>query len=147
MVNDAHIVLLAVLVAEDVEHVVGHQILHVLLLAAHGVGGQLPGLVDVAAQLQIGGLHLVGAHGDGGDLGGLVVDLDLHLDGIGHGTVLDGHFLGFLLDLTDVLGGGVGDDTLHHVPDHGQGHTDGGNDLGVLGQGVTHIQLLGGVGK
>ena len=58
----------------------------------------------------------------------------------------DGRVGGFLLQFADVLLGGVGDHALHHVADHGQGHADGGDDLGVLGDGVLQAHLLGAVG-
>ena len=70
----------------------------------------------------------------------------MNFNSVGRSTGTDGGVGSFLLQLLDVFLGRVRDNTFDNVTNHGQGNTDGGDDLGVLGDGVLQAHLLGAVG-
>ena len=106
------------------------------------VGGQLGGLLAGAFFQQVGGFDLGRAEGDGRQLGGLRVDFDMHIDAVRRCAALDCLVDGFRLDGADVLRRGVGHNALNDVAHHRQRNTDGGNDLGIFGDGVAQPHLV-----
>ena len=66
----------------------------------------------------------------------------MHIDAVRRCAALDGLVDGLGLDGTDVLRRGVGHNALNDIAHHRQCHTDGGNDLGVFGDGVAQPHLV-----
>ena len=106
------------------------------------VGCQLGGFLAGAFLQKVGRLDLGGAEGDGCQLGGLRVDFDMHIDAVRRCAALDRLVDGFRLDGADVLRRGVRPNALNDVAHHRQCHTDGRNDLGILGNGVAQPHLV-----
>ena len=118
---------------------------HVADLRAEVVRRQLHGFFLAALAQKVGCFNLGRAGRNCRDFAGLRVNLDVNLDGVGRSAGVDRGVHRLFLNLGDIFLRGVRNNTLNHVTHHCQRNTDGGNNLGVFGDGVGNFHLVGAV--